>query len=394
MMVSNKAKASGAGWIVGALIGVVVAALSGCDARSDAMMLPPPPEVDVAQVLAEPVTIWDALIGRVAAPETVDLRPRVSGYIDEVAFTEGALVHEGDLLFRIDPRPYQALLQTARAEQSRARSQLAQAESEAGRATQLLESRAISREEYDQRRTALLAAQAQLEAANAAVERAQLDVTYTRITAPVTGRVGRAMVTRGNLASADQTLLTTLVSVDPVHVYFDSDEQAALQRAALLTDTGPVPVRIGLAGEDGLPHRGELDFVDNQVNAGTGTLRYRAVLPNPDGVFRPGQFARVQMPLAYLDNALLVHRRAVMTDQDRRFVYVVDDDNLTVRRQVVTGRPVDELLVIQEGLERGDRVIVSGAIKVYGSGMEVVPRQVAMRDAGVESDVALNAAQH
>ena len=340
--------------------------------------------MDVARVIAEPVTLWESFTGRVVAPQTVELRPRVSGYIDQVAFEEGELVKAGDLLFQIDPRPYRARLQAARAELEQARSQLELAKSEAGRAKTLLESRAISREEYDQRSAALLSAKALVNAAGAAVDTAELDLQYTRVTAPVDGRTGRAMVTRGNLANADQTLLTTLVSVNPMHVYFEADEQSAFESLRVPGAGKSATVRIGLSGEAGYPHRGTLDFIDNRLNSGTGTLQYRAVLDNPDGIFKPGQFARVEMPVAKLDRALLVSRKAVMTDQDRRFVYVVDDNNQVVRRQVTPGRSVEDLLVIHQGLESGDRVIVNGIQKVFGDGMPVQPNQVAMRSANDE----------
>jgi len=359
--------------------------MSGCGAHGEDSGTMAPPEVDVAEVLVEPVTVWETFTGQVAAPETVELRPRVSGYIDEVAFEEGALVKAGDLLFRIDPRPYRAREQAASADLAQARSQLEQTQSEAKRAEQLLASRAISREEYDQRRTALSGARARVDAAQAALESARLELDYTQIKAPVDGRVGRAMVTKGNLASADQTLLTTLVSVNPMYVYFEPDEQTAISSQDLLADGGHAPVRVALADEDGFAHQGELNFIDNQMNASTGTLQYRAVLPNPDGRLRPGQFARVQMPVERLDSALLVNRKAVVTNQDRRLVYVVDDANKVQPRQVTLGHDVGELLVVEDGLDPGDRVIVKGQLKVFGAGMQVEPHQVAMRS---ESSVA------
>lgn len=378
-----------------ALIVLLAAAvfLGGCNARSETQNVSAPPEVDVARVQAEPVTVTETFTGRVEAPETVELRPRVSGYIHEVAFEEGELVEAGDLLFRIDPRPYEARVKAARAELAQARSQLQLASSEAGRARRLLESRAISREEYDQRQAAQSGARARLDAAEAALATAELDLQYTRVTAPVSGRAGRAQVTRGNLASADQTLLTTVVSVDPLHVYFDGNEASAADSRNLPGPGQTTPVRIGLAGEDGFPHRGELDFVDNRLNAGTGTLQYRAVLPNPDGDFRPGQFARVEMPVARLDQALLVNRKAVLTDQDRRYVYVVDSNDEVMRRQVTTGRQVNELVLIREGLNGGDRVIVNGTQKIFGAGMKVRPRQVAMRDGLTSEGDAIAAVQ-
>lgn len=355
--------------------------LTGCEAQSDeAASMPPPPEVDVAEVVVEPVTLWESFTGRVASPETVDLRPRVSGYIDKVAFEEGELVQAGDLLFQIDPRPYEAQKQAASAELALANSQLDLARSEAGRAKTLLESRAISLEEYDQRNTALMSARARVQAAQAALDTAELNLQYTRVTAPVSGRAGRALVTRGNLANADQSLLTTVVSVDPVHVYFEADEQSAFSSQQLLADGQPRDVRISLGGEGGRQYQGELDFVDNHLNPGTGTLQYRAVLNNPDGLIKPGQFARVEMPVAELDRALLVSRKAVLTDQDRRFVYVVDEQDRVSPRQVTTGRQVNDLQVIREGLNHGDLVIINGVQKVFGAGMQVKPQLVAMKE--------------
>lgn len=388
----ESAKDAGLFWGLTPLL-LAMVFLAGCDARSEAQHAGEPPEVDVARVLAEPVTLRETFTGRVEAPETVALRPRVSGYIDEVAFEEGELVKAGDLLFQIDPRPYQARARAARAELEQARSQLQLAEGEAGRAQRLLESRAISQEEYDQRRAALLNARASVQQAEAALQSAELNLRYTRVTAPVDGRAGRAMVTKGNLASADQTLLTTLVSVDPLYVYFDSNEDTAVDSGQSLEPGKTEPVRIGLVGEDGFPHQGALDFIDNRLNPNTGTLQYRAVLENPNGTFKPGQFARVEMPVAELDSALLVNRKAVLTDQDRRYVYVIDGDNTVGRRQVVPGRQVGQLLVIESGLESGDRVIVNGLQKIFGSGMQVAPRDVAMRDAPALDDKAVAASQ-
>lgn len=373
---------SGSSRVLGLAVALTVL-LTGCEAQSDeAMTMPPPPEVDVAEVIVQPVTLWESFTGRVASPETVDLRPRVSGYIDQVAFEEGELVQAGDLLFQIDPRPYQAREQAALAGLALATSQLELARSEAGRAKALLESRAISREEYDQRNAALMSARARVQSAQATLDSAELDLEYTRVTAPVSGRAGRAMVTRGNLANADQSLLTTVVSVDPVHVYFEADEASAFRSQQLLAEGQPPSVRITLGGNEDRQYRGQLDFVDNHLNPGTGTLQYRAVLSNPDGLIKPGQFARVEMPVAELDSALLVSRKAVLTDQDRRYVYVVDASNRVAPRQVTTGHQVDDLLVIREGLNHGDLVIINGVQKVFGAGMEVKPQLVAMKEPG------------
>lgn len=361
-----------------ALAAVVVA---GCNARGESPEPRLPPAVEVAEVLVEPTVLWDSFTGRVAAPETVQLRPRVSGYIDDVTFTEGELVQQGEVLFEIDPRPYRAREQAAEAELARARSQLQLAASEAQRARELLNGQAISREEHDQRDAAQAAAEAAVRSAEAALESARLDLQYTRVEAPISGRVGRALVTRGNLAGANETLLTTLVSVDPMHVYFESDQQTFNDSRGVI-DSGRYPeVRIGLAGDEGLPHRGQLDFVDNQLNSRAGTIQFRAVVANPDGLFKAGQFARVEMPTARLRRALLVDEKAVLTDQDRRFVYVVDEQNQVQRREVEPGRQVGDLVVIRRGLFAGDRVIVNGLQHVAGAGGEVVPHLVQMRAA-------------
>ncbi|HSH42576.1 MAG TPA: efflux RND transporter periplasmic adaptor subunit [Arenicellales bacterium] len=352
----------------------------GCDASGQASQNPPPPQVDVAQVLVEPVTLRETFTGRLEAPETIDLRPRVSGYIQEVAFEEGELVDAGEVLFRIDPRPYQARAKAARAELAEARTQEQLAEQEAERARRLMEDRAISREEYDQRQAALARARARVSMAEAALETAELDLEYTQVTAPVSGRAGRALVTKGNLANADQSLLTTIVSVDPLHVYFVSNESAGLGSLSLVDPNADTEVSVTLDGIDRATRKGRLDYIDNRLDATTGTLTFRAVLPNPDGALRPGQFARVEMPVTELVRAVLVNRKAVLTDQDRRFVYVLAENNTVERRPVQPGRDVGELMVIEDGLAEGDRVVVDGTLKIYGAGMPVDPNFVAMRD--------------
>ncbi|NWO55243.1 efflux RND transporter periplasmic adaptor subunit [Chromohalobacter israelensis] len=369
---------------------LVIALLTGCDAHGEAesASTPPPPEVDVATVLVEPVTLRETFTGRVASPQTVQVRPRVSGYIDEVAFEEGELVEAGDLLFRIDPRPYEARVQAAKASLAQAQSQRRLTDVEADRSRQLIQKHMISQEQHDQRQAAALNARAQQAEAEAALTSAELDLQYTRVTAPVAGRTGRAMITQGNLASADQSVLTTLVSMDPLYVYFDSNETEAQGTQALMARGEPLTLNIGLTGETGFPHQGRLDFVDNQINADTGTLRYRAVLPNPDGLFRPGQFARVEMPVAHLEQAVLVNRKAVLANQDRRFVYVVGNDATVTPRQVELGREVGELVVIRDGLKAGERVIVNGTQKVFAPGMPVTPNPVAMREPNAGNDIA------
>lgn len=359
---------------------LVMALLAGCEAKSQEAATtspPPPPEVDVTEIIAQPVVLSESFTGRVEAAETVELRARVSGYIQEVAFEEGELVEQGDLLFLIDQRPYQARVSASQADLVQARSQLAQAGSEAERARVLLGRQAISQEVHDQRQSALSNSRAMVDAAQAALDTAELDLEYTRITAPVSGRAGRAMVTRGNLANADQSLLTTLVTIDPVHVYFEADEQAVFASYALLSNGESNNLIIELGGDPQRQYTGTLDFIDNRLNPNTGTLQFRAVLANPDGRIRPGEFARVEMPVARLEQALLVDRKAVLTNQDRRYVYVVNENNLAEQRQVTTGRQVAERTVISDGLQEGDRVIVNGVQKVFFPGMEVNPQSLA-----------------
>ena len=354
--------------------------VSGCSDGEQHSQQPAPPAVEVAEVLAEPTTLWDDFTGRIAAPETVELRPRVSGYIDSVNFTEGELVQRGDVLFTIDARPYRARVRAAEADLARARSQLVLARSQAERAEQLLGSDAISRDEFDRRKAARDSAEAAVSAAEAALESARLNLQYTRVEAPISGRAGRAMVTRGNLASADQTLLTSLVSIDPMYVYFEGDQQTLVRSRNFLAKEQQPEVRIGLSGETGYPHTGRLDFVDNRLNSHTGTIQFRAVLENPNGSLKPGQFARVKMPTEQLSQALLVDRKAVLTDQDRRYVYVVDGENRVVRRDVDAGTQQGQLVVIRGGLRSGERVVVNGLQKIFFAGMQVQPQLVQMHE--------------
>ena len=351
---------------------------------ADGANMPPSPEVSVAQVVSRDVRQWDEFTGRVSAVETVELRPRVSGYVERVAYEEGQEVRKGDLLFLIDQRSYRAAFDRARAELERARSESKLAGSELARAQTLVDARAISGEEFDARNAAATQGNAAVRAAEAALDRARLDLEFTEVRAPIDGRAGRAVVTVGNLAQADTTLLTTLVSLDPVHVYFEADEQTYLgyNELARRGERGESrnPVRIGLANETGYPHSGTLDFTDNQVDSRTGTIRARAVVPNPDRVFTPGLFARVQLEGSGVFHALLVDDKAVLTDQDRKYVYVLGPGNTAVRRDIELGRMVGGLRVVSAGLEPADQVIVHGVQKVFVAGMPVTPQVIAMGD--------------
>jgi multidrug efflux system membrane fusion protein len=382
------------------LIPVLLAAAIAVACSSEAAPgdgAPPPPEVSVAEVVARPVTQWDDFTGRISAVETVELRPRVSGYVLRVAYDEGEEVRKGDLLFEIDPRPYRAALDRAQAELERARSEARLAAAQNTRAKALVEARAISREEFETRNAATAQGDAAVRAAEAAVAAARLDLQFTQVRSPIDGRAGRALVTTGNLAQADGTLLTTVVSQDPVHVHFEADEQTWLRYSRLAQQgeraTTENPVRVGLAGEDGYPHAGSVDFIDNQVDPATGTIRARAVLRNPERLFTPGLFARVQLEGSGKFDALLVDDKAVLTDQDRKYVYVLGEGNTAQRRDVQLGRVVDGLRVVQSGLEPGDRVIVNGVQKVFMPGMPVAPKEVAMETpAAGAPQVAMTAA--
>lgn len=364
-----------------------VALLAGCDSQAEStQQAPPPPEVSVAEVLVQDVRYWDEFTGHVEAVETVELRPRVSGYIDRINYTEGQLVDAGDVLFVIDQRPYQVELSRAEAELKRAEANAELTRAQAARAETLARSRAIAREELDQRRAASAQAAADVLASRAGVARARLNMAYTEVRAPIAGRTGRALVTAGNLVS-EASPLTTIVSMDRVHVHFHADEQSYLRYDALAragerpsSREARTPVRVGLVSDSGYPYAGEVDFVDNQLNAATGTILMRAVLDNRDGHFAPGMFARVQLRGGSEDRAVLIDDKAVMTDQDRKFVYIVDEQGLAVRKDIQLGRKVDGLRVVESGLESGDRVVVRGTQRIFFPGMPVAAQSVAMRD--------------
>jgi multidrug efflux system membrane fusion protein len=363
-----------------AAIGLSLAS-SGCASRaSESAGMPPPAQVSAADVLVREVHPWDEYTGRIAAVDSVELRPRVSGYVERVAFREGQEVKKGDLLFVIDKRPYEAALAQAQAQLERARSEAALARAQDARAQALIEAKAISREDFESRRAASGSSNAAVRAAEAAVAAARLNLQFTEVRAPIDGRAGRALATAGNLAQADATLLTTVVSLDPVHVYFEADEQSYLryQQEARGRAGEANPVRVGLAGEPGFPHEGKVDFIDNQVDAGTGTIRARAVLPNPDRILTPGLFARVQLQGSAGFEATLVDDKAILTDQDRKYVYVVDGKHTAQRRDVRLGGVADGLRIVADGLKPGDRVVVDGVQKVFFPGMPVKDTLVPM----------------
>jgi len=365
-----------------AMAALLAVGVSGCGSQAAPAAAMPAPEVSVARVLEKPVQQWDEFTGRVEAVKSVELRPRVSGYVERIAYEEGEEVRKGDLLFEIDARPYRATLAETEANLERARSEARLARAQHERAQSLVEAQAISREEAESRRAEAAQGDAAVRAAEAAVASARLDLQFTQVRSPIDGRAGRALITAGNLAQADATVLTSVVSLDPVHVHFEGDEQTFLRYRELARNGDRAessnPVRVGLASEAGYPHKGVVDFVDNQVDPATGTIRLRAVLPNPDRVFTPGLFARVQLLGRNLDGALLIDDKAVLTDQDRSYVYVLGEDNAAQRKDVELGGEAGGLRVVKSGLDAGDKVIVHGVQKVFFPGMQVSPKEVAM----------------
>ncbi|MCW5798280.1 MAG: efflux RND transporter periplasmic adaptor subunit [Nitrospira sp.] len=356
---------------------------AGCNSeQAGSTGQPPPPEVGVAQVISKPVQQWDEYTGRISAIDTVELRPRASGYVQKVAYKEGQDVKQGDLMFQIDPRPYRAALENAQAQLARARVAQQLETIRNKRAQALIDDDAISHEELDLRRAAQAQSAADVHAAEAAVATAKLNLSFTEVRAPVSGRASRALVTVGNLATADDTLLTTVVSQDPMYVYFDADENSYLrykeQERKNERTAQDNAVHVGLANETGYPHSGRVDFLDNQVNPTIGTVRARAVLSNADRIFTPGLFARVQFVSGQKAQALLIDDKAILTDQDRKYVYAVDKDGKAQRKDVVLGGVVDGLRVVQSGLAPDDRIVVVGLQKIFYPGMPVMPAEVPM----------------
>jgi len=363
-------------------------AVGGCgNSGRGAQSAPPPPQVSVAKVLERPVKDWDEFTGRLQAVETVEIRPRVSGYIDKVAFTEGGQVKRGDLLFVIDPRPYRADTDRAAADLKRYKTSLELARIELTRVQRLKDSGAVSQEELDERKSTVAQAEANSAGAAAALEASTLNLNFTRVTSPITGRVSRAEVTRGNLVTGGSnggTLLTSVVSMDPMYLYFEGDEQAYLRYGQMARSgerpssrDAANPVRVGLANEEGFPHTGQVDFVDNQLNPQTGTIRARAVLENKDGLYTPGMFARVQLLGSSEYSAILIDDRAVNTDQNQKYVFLLGANNQVEYRRIKLGRVIDGLRIVREGLKPGDVIVVNGAQRAH-PGLTVAPQTVTM----------------
>ncbi|WP_426703279.1 efflux RND transporter periplasmic adaptor subunit [Rhodanobacter sp. Col0626] len=354
--------------------------LASCGEGKAAGNAAPPAAVSVANVLFKPIQQWDEFNGRVGAVDSVEIRSRVSGYVQRIAFTEGGEVRKGDLLFVIDPRPYRAALDSAVARLERAQASAALAQKQAQRSDVLLKANAISHEEAERSRAGYVQNHADVSAAEAAVAAARLDLQFSEVRAPFAGRASRAMLTVGNLAVADQTVLTTVVSQDPVYVDFDPDEQTYLRYLAQARQgtMDSLPVRVGLVNEQGFPHLGRLEFFDNRIDPATGTIHARAVLHSPDHRLTPGLYAHVQFAGLNSSEAFLIDDKAVLIDQDRKYVYVLAAGDKAERREVKLGPINHGLRVIEAGLTTKDYVIVDGLERVFYPGAPVKPTVVAM----------------
>lgn len=363
---------------------LVLALVTGCKPANAQQAAMRPPSVTVAPVQQQEIVEWDEFTGRTEAIETVEVRPRVSGHVQEVRFQSGQLVKKGDVLFMIDPRWHKAEFDRRQAEYEQARVRLENAEREAKRSDQLLATKAISTEEGDARVAKFNEAKAALLAAQAARDSAQLDWEYTEIRAPIDGRVSRALKTVGNYVSGVAgvgTLLTTIVSTDPVYVYADIDENSllkfnALAQARKLTSDGDgkVPVQLQLADQQDFSQQGYIESFDNHVDASTGSILLRAVFPNCDGKIVPGLFARIRVPLSERYLALLVEERAVGTDQGQKFVLTLSPTNTAEYRPVKLGPAVNGKRIVRSGLNPGDQIVVNGLQRVR-PGMPVSPQE-------------------
>ncbi len=347
--------------------------LTGCG-QGQKQAAAPPPKVTVAKPVERTIVDQDEYVGRFVPVDVVEIRARVSGYLAQIHFNDGQLVKQGDLLFTIDKRPFQNTLDQSRANLETAKSNLVYTQSDLTRAQQLVRERTISEQIYEQRMQAFRNSQASVAANEAMVRQAELDLEYTELRAPITGRIGDRRVTQGNLvtggAGGNTTMLATIVSIDPIRFEFTFDEASLLryQRLAAgkneVAGLGGTVVRLKLLDEAEFSHSARMDFVDNVIDRASATIRGRAQLANPDSLFTPGMFARVQVPASAPYQALMVPDAAIGTEQARKFVYLIDQDNVARLRYVTLGQLADDLRVIKEGLSAGDRVVVNGLMRV------------------------------
>jgi RND family efflux transporter MFP subunit len=370
--------------VITAVMFVSVLAMAGCAPAPSVKSESAPKRVTVSYPIERDVTDYADFTARIAAVDSVEVRAHVWGYLDKVNFKEGALVKKGDVLFELDPRPYQATLDQAKAKVAQDEAQLKYDEAEYKRNLGLAPTKSVSKSELDKSEAARGVDIANVAASKAVVASRELDLEYTKVTAPISGRVSRYVVTVGNLIlSGDQgggTLLTTIVSVDPMYAYFDVDERTVLRVRQLIREGKAKsardvdwPVSLALASEDGFPHHGTINFVDNQVNPKTGTLRIRGVFPNKDEFLSQGYFARVRVPIGLPHKTVLVSDRAIDSDQGQKIVYVVDQENKVAVRPVRLGSLHDGRRAVEDGLTSGDRVIVTGFQQVR-PGLVVEPK--------------------
>jgi RND family efflux transporter MFP subunit len=371
---------------VGSAIKSAMARITG---RSEGTPAPKaaPPELTVSQPASRPVIEWDEYTGRFDAVEAVEIRARVSGYLTAVKFTDGEEVKAGELLFTIDPRPYERALDQAKAQLNQANVSVSNAKLDVERGRPLLKSDYISRKAFDDRENLVREAESLVKIGEARVKAAELELSFCRITAPISGRMSRTLVTPGNFVSGGgpegaSTILTTIVRQDPIYIYFDVSENNALKYRRLSTTEGKgangiigAQVGVGLPDETGFPHDAKLDFLENRLDQGTGTLRARAITSNGDRVFSPGMFARVRLQGSPEYAAMLLPDEAIGTDQANRFVYVVGDDDIPVRRTVELGPMDTGMRIIRKGLSPDDWVILRGQQRVR-PGQKIVPRRV------------------
>ena len=381
--VGRKSHLFGRLWPLGILVAV---ALTGCGDKAAPQAAAPAPPVTVAQPVKRTVTDWDEFTGRFEAVEEVQVRARVGGFVTNVEFKDGDMVHTGDLLYLIDSRPFEAVAKQADGQLADARAKAELAKRDLERGLNLVQTSAVSEQVVDQRRQALQAAHASETVAEGALQAAQLNIEFSHVLAPITGRASRHLVSVGNLVQGSEggaTLLTSIVSLDPIYIYFDVDETTYLKNNRLWfegkrpssRDT-PNPVQVTLTGETKPSHDGKMDFIDNRLDVSTGTLRSRAVIPNKDLSILPGQFGRVRLIGSAPYEALLLPDAAIATDQSRKIVFVVKDDNTVEAKPVVLG-PLDEgMRVIREGLKADDKVIVDGLQRAR-VGAKVTPRLAA-----------------
>ena len=370
-----------------ALVCLGLLLLAGCGEGESTEAPPEPPRVTVARPEQREVTDWDEFPARFVAVERVEVRARVSGYLNSYHFSDGQIVRQGDLLFRIDPRPFEAAVAAAEGRVAEARSRSTLAERELERVMSLLRARAASEANLEQRNQAVEGGRANLAEAEAQLRRARLDLEFTAIRSPITGRIGRHQITPGNLVTGGEvgaTMLATIVSIDPIDAAFDIDQATGLRYTRMvMTGARPSsrdtanPVRLALGDEDGFPHHGQVVFVDNEADSGTGTLRLRARFDNPNQVFQPGIFARIRLLSALPYQALLVPDSAIATDQSRRVVYVLGANNQVSMREVKLGTLHDGLRVIREGLGPQDEIVVNGLSRLR-AGRPVTPERPAM----------------